>query len=188
MQFHRKPSKPALLVLEKLDQLLTDSRWESSLFLRAIKKKIELVRSQYTEEIGYEASLEQALNTPIELTLPPDMAEVYIALYNTEGSNLKKWEALLAAISIQGISRPIYQSEQDIQEFIRSKDYQQNDAYAVLWIRKEHIYQPYNKPPVDKSGRPLLVVKEGMIKPQSIARFVHVTGRYRFLDGKLVHI
>lgn len=187
MQSNQKPSKPALAILEKLDKLLADNKWDSSLFLRAIKKKIEAMRSQYVEEIGYEES-SSTQNQAVELTLPEGMSEIYISLYNTEGSNIKKWEALLNAIGIQSISRSIYKHESDIQDLIKSKNYPHNEAYAVLWVREEHIYQPYNKPPVDKLGRELLVVKEGMLKPQSIVRFVHVTGQYRFLEGKLVHI
>lgn len=182
----KTPSKAALAVLQKLDELLEGKKWEGSIFLQVIKKKIEKMRSEYAAEIGAEAETVEVIDQLADTPLPEGIVEVYISLYLIEGSNLKKWEALLSNIGRQSVNRPIYGIEQDVQDLMRSKDYHQNDAYAVVRIRKTDIYQPYNKPPVDKTGREILVVRDAAVKAESVVRFIHTTGRYRLIEGKLV--
>lgn len=176
-------------ILKSLDHLIGNKLWENSLFFRAIRKRLEDARDHFKEGLELDTTVQTGKTTrDSKFFSQEDMVEVYMALYISEGVSLRKWESLLNTLgshAISSVSRPVYKNEQDIQESIRTKEFKQNDAYVAVYVRKSDIAAPYGKPPVDRHGRELIVLKEGAVRPENITRFVHVSGMYDFIDGML---
>lgn len=175
-------------LIQILDDVLDEGVWTGSLFLETSGKKIRDLRERLIKGFKLEEqqliSPSTAQSTSVSTT---DILPVYIALYQSTGLNLKKWEALLNSINNFSSGRPIYKNEEDVKAFLRSKENQQNDAYALVHISQKDILPAApNKPLQDRFGHQLLMVKEGAIKPQNIIRFIHITGEYTFKNGALV--
>lgn len=175
-------------LIQILDEVLCEGVWTGSLFLETSGKKVQDLRDRLIKDFNLEndevINANDAADNP---SIPIGSAEIYISLYQTSGQNLKKWESLLSSINNYSSGRPIYRTEEDMKSFLRPKENQQNDGYAVVYVNASDILKPpANKPLLDKSGRELLIVKEGTIRSQNIVRFVHMTGQYRFEKGVLV--
>ena len=169
-----------------LDEVLAEGVWTGSLFLEASGEKIRDLRERLIKNFNLEQDL---LSDPSTSVAAPadDTFPVYIALYQSAGQNIKKWETLLNAIDNFSSGRPIYKNEEDVQSFIRTKQNQQNDGYAVVYIsEKDIVTLPANKQLFDRSGKELLTIKEGAIHPEKVVRFVHISGQYVLEKGTLV--
>ena len=182
-------------LIKTFDEVLEDSRWDRSLFFKNIKKRLTDLRGYLKVELGFDQAAQEntAVNavaqTPVSNELPTGTIEIYVSLYAAEGTNISRWETILNTIGSHSISRPIYKLEQDIQDAIRGKDYQQNDAYAVVLVQDVEILKPFNnKPPLDKAGRELLVIKEGAIQARNISRFVHYGSEFVYKNARLVKV
>jgi intracellular multiplication protein IcmQ len=181
-------------LIKAFDEVIKDERWERSLFFRNIRKGLSDTREYLKRELGLTQEMEvQPQHATQEIAaptaLPEGVIEIYISLYAAEGSNINRWETILGSLSAHSISRPIYKNEQDIKDIIRTKDYQQNDAYVAIRIHEAEILKPFNnKTPLDKAGRELLVIKEGAILPQNISRFVHFGSEYIYKGGRLIKV
>lgn len=175
-------------LIQILDDVLAEGVWTGSLFLEASGKKIKALRDRLVQDFN----LEQGNNNVIEQTSATntqtkDNVLVYIALYQATGLNIKKWESMLNAIGNFSAGRPIYRNEEDVQAFIRAKESAQNDGYAAIYInQKDILAMPSNKQLLDRSGKELVMVKDGAIKSENIIYFVHSTGQYTLKSGILI--
>ncbi len=176
-------------LIQILDDVLAEGVWTGSLFLEASGKKIYELRERLVNDFKLEEDMSAELEhaNVLGALSAVDSFPVYIALYQSTGLDIKKWETLLNSIGSFSSGRPIYKSEEDIQSFIRSKENAQNDGYAVVYIQaKDVVTLPANKQLFDRNGKELLMVKEGALQPQKLTRFVHTTGQYQLKDGKLL--
>lgn len=175
--------KANLAILKELDELLADGPWEHNLFFKGIGKKLKDARDHFVEEMGLEKKI--IAETPEQTQLSSNFQEVYISLYQAEGTNIAKWQTVVNSLAGFNITRPIYKNEDDIKNAIRNKSFKQNDAYAVMKIPKDAVLKPFNTPATDRLGHELVVLREGVVKLENITRFVHQSGEYEFRNHAL---
>lgn len=182
--------KRSLNIIKALDYAIEKGPWEASLFLRAMGKKLEDLRDRFAKSSGLDEQLDPDLVEEEQhalLRAQANQTEIFISLYNADGLNMLKWEHALSTLANQTVSRATYSDESSVQAMIRSRPNKNNEAYIVAFINNEDIIKPVGDiPPKDKLGNELLSVKNGAIKSDNIARFVHATGLYRYARGKLV--
>lgn len=179
-------------VLESLNEAIKKGPWDKTLFLRAIGQKLQELRDRYSQDMAFEQSEKAEAKDLSPAHLAARMSErsgqveIFVSLYSADGGNLHNWERQLHTLGKQIISRPVFQSEDDVRELIRSKINKRNEAYACVYIKKSDIMQPAGgKAPLDALGHTLLVVREGAASPNNITRFIHSSGQYKLKDGKL---
>lgn len=176
-------------ILQSIENALEKGPWEESNFLRAIGKNIKDIRDNLAQEIektysssGSEASLkkeQQAQRTEFQ-------KEVFIALYSSDGMHLQSWERILINLPRQTIARPIYDDEEAVRTFIKSKDNKFNEAYVALYIEEKDILKlSADKTSIDRFGKPLIALKDRAVNLENIRRFVHVSGTYSYSKGHL---
>lgn len=179
----------SLEVLKALDKAIGEGPWDKSLLLKAIGKKLQDAREHFIQDLDLQAIIDQVAvsQDTAPQALHVDFTEVYVSLYQAQGTTIPKWAAILTSLTQLSITRPIYKNEEDIRASIRAKAFQANDAYVVVKIRKSDVLPaPEGKTPVDRFGRELMVLKENVIRPENITRFVHLTGEYHFINGALI--
>lgn len=179
-------------LIELLDQLLNQDYWNETPFLSAAYTRLKNLRDEFAEK---EELAKSSADKSSQVTKYGNgcathlIQEVYVALYQTDGNNLAKWEQLLQAISNHSISRPIYQNEQDIKKVLRAIAIKHNHAYIAVKIRQQDIiHLPEEQRVRDKLGHPLLLLQERAVSKLNITRFVHVSGEYRLEGGRLVKV
>jgi intracellular multiplication protein IcmQ len=176
-------------ILKALDKALADGPWEDSNFLRVIAKNLKKIRDDFANEI-ISAKAERA-NARTSLTprvaQRTDQQEVYVSLYTTGGGVPQAWERVIANLPRQIISRPVYANEEDVQQLIKSKENKINEAYVAIFINQSDILNPAtDKIPKDRFGKPLLMLKDKAIDLLNVNRFVHSSGDYTLVKGRLV--
>lgn len=180
-------------ILATLDDALAQGPWGASTFLSLIGKKLQHIRDEferkqqegslYGRSAGSLASASQIMERHAQ------MQKIFIALYATDGANLNSWERVLANLPGQIISRPVYEHEEDIIAMLRSKSSPVNEAYASFYVEPNYILEKLaEKIITDKLGKPLLTLKDKAIKLDHLDRFVHASGIYKFVNGRLVKI
>ncbi len=182
-------TKANIEILKALNEAIEKGPWEHNLFFRGIGKKLRDARDRFQRELG----LEQLLSVePLENAVSEtdqQLMEVYISLYQSEGANMQRWASVIGTLVGHSVSRPVYKSEEDIQTAIRAKEYKLNDGYVAVWVKIDSILKPYgDKPPLDRFGRELLVLREDAVQLSNILYFVHQSGRYSLERGVLVKI
>lgn len=176
-------------ILAALDEAIETGPWEESNFLRVIGKNLQEIRDKFASHLSSEYPDTPKLETPTvhRAVQHPGQKEIFISLYSSEGDNMQCWERLLANLPRQIISRPIYPDEEGVQYFIKSKENKLNEAYVAIYIHETDLLNmPQDKMPVDKFGKGLLCLKDRAICLENITRFVHVTGTYHYVKGRLV--
>lgn len=178
-------------LLKIVDHILEEGYWdaEDGLLFEASGKKIKDLRERIKKEIELDSLSSDDLNSTIAQRIAErsGLQEVYISLYCSHGSVIKRWEAILNAIQNLGISRPIYKDENDVCSLVRSKANQENEAYAVVYIKQEDILESTEGMPMtDRFNHELLMVRDGVITPGNVAKFIHKTGTYLYQEGKLI--
>ncbi len=176
-------------ILEALDNAIKTGPWGESNFLRVIGKNLQEIRDNFANRLSA-SSLDESssdINPANRIKLGPGQQEVFISLYSSEGSNLQSWERLIANLSRQVISRPIYSDEEAIKFLIKSKENKINEAYVAIYINQADILvMSQEKMPKDKFGKPLMSLKDRAISLNNITRFVHFSGTYHYYKGRLV--
>ncbi len=196
--------KTAKDVLQALDDTIETGPWDKSVFLGAIGKKLKEIRFRFKNRLrfldpGFEdshdeesvAKLEKLPETPAA-NIPvktENQAEVFVSLYSADGINIEKWGKLLLALDKQIVTRPVYGQESEIRGIMRAKTVRRNDAYAAFYLDKVDIIPPKDgKAPLDRSGNPLLILKDKSLKLENITRFCHESGVYVFRNNVLSRI
>ncbi len=177
-------------LIDSLDEAIKKGPWEKGLLFQTIGKKLMAFKEELLQELQLELPEHYSKTTKSVASKYenlPDYLTVYVSIYMTDGMNISKWEKFLTTLSSNFSSRPIYKSEEDIRQVLRTKDNKTNDAYIVAHIKIQDILAPNTPlPPTDKYGHELLVLRQGAIHPHNISQFSHVTGRYIFQDGRLI--
>ncbi|MEN9916410.1 MAG: Dot/Icm secretion system protein [Pseudomonadota bacterium] len=174
----------ALAIKKILDEGIASGPWQANLFLKGIKKKLEEIRDEFVTGVGIDQHHEQIANN-LRAANGFETTEVYIALYQSQGSNMSKWQEVVVSLVNYMMGRPIYRNETDVQAAIRLNDRNLNHAYAVVKVASEAILTG-ELARTDREGRQLISLREAAIKLQNIIRLVHASGEYRLVGNFLV--
>ncbi|KTD47079.1 IcmQ protein [Legionella rubrilucens] len=176
------------ILIKTLNEAIDNGPWEDSNFLRVVGKNLREIRDNFIRQVGLnpEEKLKSAVNA-LQRNLHNDQQLVFVSLYSSEGQNLQSWERIIANLQRQIISRPIYADEADIVNLMKSKEKKINEAYVAIFINQSDLLiLPPDKTPLDKLGRPLITLKDKAINLDNIVRFVHFSGVYTYLKGRLI--
>lgn len=176
-------------ILKILEEAIDEGPWDQSNFLKAIGNKLRAIRAKFLEHsknITPEKQRTDYLREKIH-RLRADQQEVFITVYSSDGSKLSSWEHILSNLPKQVISRPVYVKEEDAIFLIRSKENRVNEAYVSAFIKSTDILPlPEDKIAKDRFDKPLLTLKDRALTLENIHRFVHLSGNYTYVKGRLV--
>jgi intracellular multiplication protein IcmQ len=175
-------------ILKILDDLLALGGWQSSIFLRAIGKKLQMIRDDFSSRIMNDPSekLKITSNLANRAAIRSGQQEVFIALYSSDGANIQSWERIVINLPKQMVSRPIYECEEDVTQAVRAKENKINEAYVSIYVSQTDVLFMGDKTPMDKLGKPLLTLKDKSLSLTNINRFVHLSGIYYYSHGRLL--
>lgn len=177
-------------VLTAFRHALDNGPWTRSALLRVLGKKLRSIYETLEKKAGAEDKASAHRKQQAERTqeqMATTHQEAFVALYSSDGTNLKSWEHLLANLPKQIVSRPIYANETDIKQAIKARPNRNNEAYVAIYIdRASMLTLPPDRAPKDRLGTALLTLKDNALLPQHILRFVHATGEYTYQNGRLV--
>jgi len=175
-------------ILKALDEAIEQGPWEESNFLRVIGKNLREIREDYIKHIESNQIKKNVEHFDEKrFSSLSGYQEIYVSLYSSEGANLQAWERILINLPRQMISRPIYANENDVIQLIKSKVNKANEAYVAIYIKANDILQiPADKTPIDKLGKPLLVLKDRSLTVDNISRFIHFSGDFIFSRNRLI--
>jgi len=174
-------------ILKMLDDAIEDGPWDESNFLKVIGKNLREIRENFIKQVIESSKEKVTAESNLTHTLHSGLQEVFVALYSTEGNTIQSWERIIANLPKQVISRPIYANEYDIQFLIKSKENKINEAYLSIFINQNDILPlASEKVPMDKFGKPLITLKDRAINLNNITRFIHLSGAYKYVKGRLV--
>lgn len=173
-------------LLEILDELIADSCWDKSLFLKASSKEWINLREKLANQLDCDSSSDPTLfqksahlNSAIE-KIPKDKLQVYVGLYLNDGTKLPSWERSMANLIEKSSSRPIYQDEVKAKDAMAKQGNSPNIAYIEVLINKSDIVPMPEKLVTDRFGHELLTLREDALRLENIRRFIHPTGVYKF--------
>ncbi|MGA9628542.1 MAG: type IVB secretion system protein IcmQ, partial [Candidatus Rickettsiella isopodorum] len=108
----------ALEIKKILEEGIAAGPWQANLFLKGIKKKLEELRDDFVTRVGLEQHHEQ-LTKDLLAANSAEHTEVYIALYQSRGDNINKWQEVVFSLVNYTMGRPIYYNETDVRAAIR---------------------------------------------------------------------
>ncbi len=177
-------------VLLALDNAIAQGPWEESNFLRVIGKNLREIRDEFVSgmESSGKVSTDAAANLVHQnILLRRGQKKVCVALYSSNGKNMQSWEWIVTNLPRQMISRPIYLEEEDVKAIIKTKENKINEAYVIIYIDENDILHVNDdKIPMDKLGKPRLLLKDGALKLSNMESFVHQSGTYHYSQGRLI--
>ncbi len=191
MEKNRLSEQQINTVLAAFRETLEQGPWANSALLRMLGQKLQDLSDAFETEVGRENTtrsnkekMDFASQKPTE-----SQQEVFVALYSSDGANLKTWEHILANLPRQIISRPIYEKEEEIKQAIRARENPTNDGYAAVYIDKQNkLAVPADRAPKDRLGATLLTLKDKSLSLDQIVRFVHLGTVYRYVRGRLTEV
>ena len=176
-------------ILKALNKAIEDGPWDKSNFLRMVGKNLIAIRDDFLTRLGTKSEHELKHESQLanKMALRSNQQEIFISLYSADGTNIQSWERIVVNLPKQTVSRPIYSSEEELKEVLKLKDNKNNEAYVAIFIDKQDILSlAPDKILKDKLGTPLLSLKDRALNLDNISRFIHVTGIYQFIKGRLV--
>lgn len=176
----------ALEIKKILEEGIAAGPWQANLFLKGIKKKLEELRDDFVTRVGLEQHHEQ-LAKDLLAANSIEHTEVYIALYQSQGDNINKWQEVVFSLENYTMGRPIYYNETDVRAAIRLNDRNLNHAYAVVKVHSDAILNDTaEQVRTDREGRKLVSLRASAIQLKNIIRLVHATGEYKVVRNFLV--
>lgn len=175
-------------LLKIMDEMVSLSGWDSSSFLRALNKKLLNLRDDFATKAQSTLVGDKDIQSDLSnrVALRSGQQEVFVGLYSLDGSNIQAWERIIVSLPKQIVSRPVYTAEEDVIQLIRSKENKINEAYVSVYINQSDILALGDKAPMDKFGKVLLSLKDKSIDLDRINKFVHYSGNYRYMHGRLI--
>mgnify|MGYP005996674691 CR=1 FL=1 len=177
-------------IIDSLTKVLNAGDWDASLFLRNASKDLIELKAE-AEALQAELGKTAADDAGVDEARPskPGFIEVYISIYQAEGSDIQAWQQRLRALPEYSLSRPIYGDETHVEEWIRGKLDPRKEAYAVVLVPEDALTKAYaGKLEKDRFGHPLLTLKDGAIKQENIIEMVHAGSHYRYQNSKLIKL
>lgn len=175
----------ALEIKKILDEGINSGPWQANLFLKGIKKKLEEIRDEFVTRVGIDQHHEQMAKDLAANS--GETTEVYIALYQSQGGNMSRWQEVVVSLVNYTMGRPIYDNERDVRAAIRLNDRNLNQAYVVVKVPSDAILSDTAESArTDREGRKLISLREAAIQLKNIVRLVHATGQYKLIRNFLV--
>lgn len=176
-------------LLKALDEAIANGSWDETNFILIIGKKLRVMRDTLAAQLKKidEEPTSSASFIARQMAMQSTLKQVFVGLYSLDGVSLQAWERIIANLRRQMVSRPVYENEADIQAMIKTKEKKINEAYVSIYVDPNSILDiGSDKIPVDKLGKSMLVLKDNAINLENIDYFVHITGKYRYIRGKLI--
>ncbi|MCH9756818.1 MAG: Dot/Icm secretion system protein IcmQ [Gammaproteobacteria bacterium] len=176
-------------VLSAFKEALEQGPWATSALLRVIGKKLQNIHDAFETNVGLEKKVISKKEDEHHSKKKPSetQQEVFVALYSSDGANIKSWEQILINLPRQMVSRPIYAEEEDIKRAIRERGKPINEGYVVIYVDQTNILSmPTDRTPKDRLGTALLTLKDKSLQADQIVCFVHVSGVYTYTRGRLI--
>ena len=176
-------------ILKALDEAIANGPWEDSNFLRVIGKNLRQIRENFVNEVYSDQTGKSKVESKLvdRASLHTGQQEVFVSLYTTGGGILQNWERVIANLPRQVVSRPVYAEEINVKNLIKAKENKINEGYVAIFINQSDILTvPSDKIALDRFGKPLMTLKDKAITLANISRFVHSSGIYNVLKGRLV--
>ncbi len=176
-------------LLNAFKHALEHGPWASSALLRVLGKKLQGIHDAFEASVGLEkeAQAKKEEEHHSKKKLSETQKEVFVALYSSDGTNLRAWEQILVNLPRQMVSRPIYENEEDLKRAIRERNNQVNEGYVAIFIEQSNILpMPADRTPKDRLGTSLLTLKDKSLSVKQIVRFVHLNHVYTYTKGRLV--
>lgn len=176
-------------ILKALNKAIEEGPWDKSNFLRIIGKNLISIRDNFVARLS--ASTPEQLKAEShhanKMAIRSNQQEIYISLYSFEGTNIQNWERIVANLPRQTISRPIYANEENLIDVLKLKENKNNEAYVAIYIEKSDLLSlSPDKTLKDKLGTSLLSLKDKSLNLENLSRFVHATGTYQYIKGRLI--
>lgn len=172
-------------IIKAVDDLLAEAEWDESLYLRNCLRPLKEIREQALQLIKEEHEKVPARRPNfIARTRGMKLHTVYIALFQSQGYNLKLWELQLKSIDSHLVGRPVYAKEEDVQKVLRLKQAPMQEAYIAVEVQENTMTIDGNRQ--DRFGHQLISLTQDAVNLENILEFVHQDKRYAFSDGKLI--
>lgn len=145
--------------------------------LRHIEENVELSESELANLVENNADLAE------------NQQYVYVYLFNAQGRILSRWVPMFSPRNFAeySVNRPIYQEEDQVQAYIRSRTNDDAHAYLVMKVNKgDVVSSPGQAHYHDATGQPLLKLKEKSLMAENLVVFVYKGDRYRVSNGQLI--
>ncbi|EDP46497.1 Dot/Icm secretion system protein IcmQ [Rickettsiella grylli] len=185
MLHHEQEKEVALAIKKILDEGIAQGPWQANLFLKGIKKKLEEMRNVFVNRIGLDYFNEEHRNP--DATIEEQNIELYIALYQSQGCNMNKWQEVVLSLTNYTMGRRIYDNETDVKAAVRLSDRNLNHAYVVVSVPRDAIFEDTTESlRTDREGRQLVSLRPKAIQIKNINRLVHATGEYKMIRNFLV--
>lgn len=173
-----------------LSSLVTSGDWDSSLFLRTTKRRIESIINEASDLVsqGAQGAGEAEVEDNFKRPAPKGYIRIYILLYQTEGNKLSGWQKTIRMLVEYNTSRPTYRNENHIKELIRSKKDIERYGYAVVNVEDSNVYGQVAGNFRDQFGHEMIVLKDNSVREEQIIGFVHANKkRYSLVNWQLVY-
>lgn len=176
--------------IKVFDDLLDKGEWQGSLLLENTGKKIQGYRDDAQDILDDITGVKQKKIAEADAEAADELLTVYVSIFQMDPNDMLAWQATLNSIGEYSASRPIYLSEDHVQELIRSRPDPSREAYVEVTIKKSDILelQSGSKPVFDKFEHEQVSVRQGTIVPDNVKRFVHRNKVYHFQEGALKRV
>lgn len=171
-------------LIQALNKLLDAGDWDTTLFLKANKKRLLDLRGR-AEAVLEQIAVQKATQKIKTREAPPGCKMVYVSLFQAESTNLVKWQNIIKTLEKYSASRPVYLEEEHVRALIRNKADPTKEGYVVTYVREKDIVKPYlGKKIQDRYGHELITLREFAIHLDDIVEFVHANKRYQYSSEK----
>ncbi len=163
---------------EKILKVISGDHWESTRFLRVIKKKF----SRLLDDVNY------AITGDLDVVpeaVADDQQMVYISLYHRGGLAIADWESVLTAFSSIAPGRQIFMAESEAQEWVMKTTSPHQQAYIELGVGEDDFLTPSTTVSDSLFQHRQVLLKTAAYDGGKIRRFVHMKQSYSWSGGKL---
>lgn len=170
-------------VIDTIDRIMAAGDWEDSLFLKNTVKPLRLLRAEALE-IRAKLKAEEEVRQGKRRALKENQVLVYVQLYQAGEVNINKWALVLRNLSRSVQGRPVYAEEALVNQSIRAKQNPMHQAYAVIAVAQSAVMLD-QQTQEDRTGIPLVAMKEAAVQNQNILELVYLNQRYAYTKGQL---
>jgi hypothetical protein len=158
-----------------------------------IGDQYSVVANQFKKMLAYvDENLDLSQEKLGELIQRADVLEVdqqfvYVHLFHANGKQINRWANVLSPRNLveYSVNRPIYENEEQVKAYIRSRPQVDEHAYIVVKINKSDVLP---KQQLDILGQPLLKLKERSLQSDNLLKFVYKNESYQLFDGQLLPV
>lgn len=184
-------------LLQGLAAVCEESSWSES---RLLERIIQPVRNTYSTLESLKVSLDKELlgvSAPArskalgwmqravgDAKADTDLMVVYVALFQMDPNDMKKWSEQLHSIDRALVTRPVYASEDAVQASIRARKNQECVAYACIEIPRKLLLKGVEQR-TDRLNQPILSLTNGSVDVGSVQYFVRSGIKYR-MQGEIL--